>query len=148
VYGTHGVWDGGREKAPAAICRKVATAALTGHRRVEVWGDGQQSRSFLWIGDCVDGTLRLVDSMVSEPRNIGSSELVTIDELLTIVEAIEGVELERCYDAQAPQGVRGRNCDGSLMESELGWTPTTSLRDGMARLYPWVRDQVERRLHG
>jgi nucleoside-diphosphate-sugar epimerase len=148
VYGTHGPWDGGRERVPAALCRKVATAVLTGARQVEVWGDGQQSRSFLWMDDCVDATVRLVDSAVSQPRNVGSSELVTIHDLLRVVEAIAGVELEREFDLTAPQGVRGRNCDGTLIEAELGWRATTSLHAGMSVLYPWVHDQVARRLSG
>jgi nucleoside-diphosphate-sugar epimerase len=147
VYGPHGAWDGGREKAPAAICRKVATAALTGASVIEVWGDGRQTRSFMWIGDCVEGTRRLMESPVSEPRNLGSTELVSIDEMVTMVEEIAGIRLDRRYDRSAPQGVRGRNSDNSRIRAELGWAPSTSLRDGLAVLYPWVRDQVERRLH-
>jgi nucleoside-diphosphate-sugar epimerase len=148
VYGTHGAWDGGREKAPAAICRKVAIAALTGDLRIDVWGDGKQTRSFLWIDDCVEGTIRLMGSDVSEPRNIGSSELVSINELVAIVEEVAGVRVECRYDARAPQGVRGRNCDGTRLAAELGWKHSTPLRAGVAVLYPWVRDQVQRRRHG
>jgi nucleoside-diphosphate-sugar epimerase len=148
VYGLHGAWEGGREKAPAAICRKVATAALLGAPSIEVWGDGRQTRSFLWIDDCIEGTRRLVDSDVSEPRNIGSSELVSVDDMVGMVEDIAGVRLERRYDLTAPQGVRGRNSDNSRIEAELGWAPATSLRDGLARLYPWVRDQVAHQLNG
>jgi GDP-D-mannose 3',5'-epimerase len=147
VYGPHGAWDGGREKAPAAICRKVATAVLTAGSVIDVWGDGKQTRSFMWIGDCIEGTRRLMKSPVSEPRNIGSTELVSIDEMVTTVEQIAGVHLERRYDTTAPQGVRGRNSDNTRIRTELGWEPSTALRDGLAALYPWVKDQVERRLH-
>jgi nucleoside-diphosphate-sugar epimerase len=148
VYGPHGAWEGGREKAPAAICRKVATAVLTGRSVIDIWGDGKQTRSFMWIGDCIEGTRRLVESTVSEPRNIGSAELVSIDELVTTVEQIAEVRLDRRYDTSAPQGVRGRNSDNRRVRAELGWEPSTPLRDGLAVLYPWVREQVERRLHG
>ena len=146
VFGPHGAWDGGREKAPAAICRKVATAELTGDRRIDIWGDGQQTRSFTWIDDCIEGTRRLMDSAVSEPRNIGSSELVTIDQLVSIVEDLAGVRLERHYDLSSPTGVRGRNSDNTRVRAELGWEPATPLRDGLAQLYPWVRERVEQRL--
>jgi GDP-D-mannose 3',5'-epimerase len=148
VYGPHGAWDGGREKAPAAICRKVATAALTAGSVIDVWGDGKQTRSFMWIGDCIEGTRRLMESPVSEPRNIGSTEMVSIDEMVTTVEEIAGVRLDRRYDTTAPQGVRGRNSDNNRIRTELGWEPSTSLRDGLAVLYPWVREQVKRRLLG
>ena len=146
VYGPHGSWEGGREKAPAAICRKVAIAELTGTETIEIWGDGHQTRSFLWIDDCLEGTRRLMDSAIADPRNIGSEELVTIDELVSQVEDIAGIKLERRYDLRAPQGVRGRNSDNTRVRSELGWEPSTSLRDGLAVLYPWIRDQVASRL--
>jgi GDP-D-mannose 3',5'-epimerase len=142
VYGPHGTWDGGREKAPAAICRKVATAKLTGDRRIEIWGDGQQTRSFTYIDDCLDGTLRLMASEVDEPLNIGSSQLVTINELVDIVCEIAGVQLKREYVLDAPQGVRGRNSDNTLILERLGWEPTTTLQDGLAATYAWVHDQV------
>ena len=142
VYGPQGTWDGGREKAPAAICRKVATAKLTGERRIEIWGDGQQTRSFTYIDDCLDGTLRLMASDVEEPLNIGSSQLVTINELVDIVSEIAGVQLKREYILDAPQGVRGRNSDNTRILSLLGWEPTTSLQDGLAETYAWVHDQV------
>jgi GDP-D-mannose 3',5'-epimerase len=144
VYGPYGSWDGGREKAPAAICRKVAIAALTGDLAIDVWGDGKQTRSFMWIDDCVHGTVELMGSTVSEPRNVGSSERVSIDDLITIVEDVAGVQVERRYDTLAAQGVRGRNCDGTRLEAELGWRPSTTLREGVGALYPWIRDQVER----
>jgi GDP-D-mannose 3',5'-epimerase len=142
VYGPYGTWDGGREKAPAAICRKVAAAKLTGERRIEIWGDGQQTRSFTYIKDCLDGTLRLMASDVEEPLNIGSSQLVTINDLVDIVCEIAGVTLKREYILDAPQGVRGRNSDNTRILSRLGWEPTTTLQDGLAETYAWVHDQV------
>jgi nucleoside-diphosphate-sugar epimerase len=142
VYGPEGTWDGGREKAPAAICRKVALAALTGDHRIEIWGDGQQTRSFTYIDDCLEGTLRLTASDVREPLNIGSDQLVTINQLVDIVEEIAGVRLERSYRTDAPQGVRGRNSDNTRISELLGWAPSTSLEDGMAATYAWVHDQV------
>jgi GDP-D-mannose 3', 5'-epimerase len=142
VYGPHGTWDGGREKAPAAICRKVATAALTGDHSIEIWGDGHQTRSFTYIDDCLEGTLRLTASDVVEPLNVGSDQLVTIDGLVDIVEEIAGVRLERRYRTDAPQGVRGRNSDNTLIRERLGWAPSISLEDGLAATYAWVHDQV------
>lgn len=142
VYGPHGTWTGGREKAPAAICRKVAEAKLTGRHEIEVWGDGEQTRSFMYIDDCIDGTLRLTASSVMEPLNIGSSEMVTINELVDIVEAIAGIKVARNYDLTAPKGVRGRNSDNSMILDRLGWEPSISLRDGLERTYRWVHDQV------
>jgi len=148
VYGPHGTWAGGREKAPAAICRKVATAKLTNDRRIEIWGDGQQTRSFTYIDDCLDGTLRLMASDVAEPLNIGSSQLVTINELVDMVSDIAGVQLKREYVLDAPQGVRGRNSDNTKVRALLGWEPTTTLQDGLAATYAWVHDQVAARLVG
>jgi GDP-D-mannose 3',5'-epimerase len=145
VYGPEGTWDGGREKAPAAICRKVATAKLTGDHQIEIWGDGQQTRSFTYIDDCLEGTLRLTASDVREPLNIGSDQLVTINELVDIVEAIAGVTLERHHDLDAPQGVRGRNSDNTRIQRELRWAPSTSLEDGLAETYAWVYDQMSAR---
>ena len=142
VYGPHGTWEGGREKAPAAICRKVATAKLTNDRRIEIWGDGLQTRSFTYIDDCLEGTLRLTASDVEEPLNIGSSQLVTINELVDMVSEIAGVQLKREYVLDAPQGVRGRNSDNTLVKARLGWEPTTTLQDGLAETYAWVHDQV------
>lgn len=142
VYGPHGTWDGGREKAPAAVCRKVARAVVSGDHRIEIWGDGKQTRSFTWIDDCTEGLARIHDSDVSEPLNLGSSEQVTIDELVSIVEAIAGVRLERSYRTDAPQGVRGRSSDNTRIRRELGWAPATPLRDGLERTYAWILDQV------
>jgi len=144
VYGPHGTWTGGREKAPAAICRKVAEAALSGDHRIEIWGDGSQTRSFTYIDDCVHGTLLLAASDVVEPLNLGSSELVSINGLVDLVEEIAGVRLERRYRLDAPKGVNGRNSDNTLVRATLGWEPSTRLRDGLARTYAWVHDEVAR----
>jgi GDP-D-mannose 3', 5'-epimerase len=146
VYGPHGTWDGGREKAPAAICRKVATAELTGDHRIEIWGDGEQTRSFTFIDDCLEGTLRLMASDVSEPLNVGSDQLVTINHLVDIVESIAGITLKRDYKLEAPQGVRGRNSDNTRIQSQLGWAPSITLEQGLATTYAWVRDQVRAQL--
>lgn len=143
VYGPHGTWTGGREKAPAAICRKVAESRLTGERTIEIWGDGEQTRSFMYVDDCVEGTLRLTCSDVREPVNIGSSELVTINQLVDLAEDIAGVRLERRHDLSAPQGVRGRNSDNTLVRRLLGWEPGCSLRSGLTRTYEWVEEQVK-----
>jgi nucleoside-diphosphate-sugar epimerase len=148
IYGPLGTWEGGREKAPAAICRKVATAALTGDHTIEIWGDGKQSRSFTYIDDCLEGTLRVTASDVREPLNVGSDELVTIDELVSIVEGIADVSLERRYELDAPQGVRGRNSDNTLIRERLGWAPSVSLEEGLAATYAWVHDQVAAKLAG
>ncbi len=142
IYGPLGTWDGGREKAPAAISRKVAQAVLSGDHRIEIWGDGEQTRSFTYIDDCVEGTLRLTASDVTESLNIGSDELVTINQLVDIVEGIAGVQLERRYKLDAPQGVRGRNSDNTRIQKLLGWAPSISLEDGLEQTYRWVYDQV------
>jgi len=142
VYGPNGTYDGGREKAPAAICRKVAAAKLSGSGEIEIWGDGKQTRSFTYIDDCVEGTLLLTASDVREPVNIGSEQLVSINELVDIVEAIAGVELRRHYNLEAPQGVRGRNSDNDLVRQRLQWAPGISLEDGLERTYAWVYDQL------
>jgi nucleoside-diphosphate-sugar epimerase len=146
VYGPEGTWTGGREKAPAAICRKVAEAVLSGSNRIEIWGDGKQTRSFMYIDDCVEGTLRIADGPPVEPVNLGSTELVTIDELVSVVEGIAGVELERCYKLDAPQGVRGRNSDNALIRDTYGWEPSISLREGLEETYRWVAERVEHEL--
>lgn len=142
VYGAHGTWDGGREKAPAAISRKVAIAELTGDLDIEIWGDGEQTRSFMFIDDCVKGTQLLTHGDFLEPINLGSSELVSINQLVDIVERIAGIEVKRNYNLDAPKGVRGRNSDNRLIEQEFGWEPNTKLVDGMERTYAWVRGQV------
>jgi GDP-D-mannose 3',5'-epimerase len=142
VYGPHGTWDGGREKAPAAICRKVAEAKLSGSHEIEIWGDGEQTRSFTYIDDCVHGTQLLMWSDVEEPLNVGSSEMVTINQLVDIVEEIADVKLRRRYNPAAPQGVRGRNSDNTLILERLGWEPSIPLRDGLANTYRWIYDQM------
>ncbi|MEV0322980.1 NAD-dependent epimerase/dehydratase family protein [Streptomyces sp. NPDC050658] len=147
VYGPWGTWTGGREKAPAAACRKVATAVLTGAQEIEIWGDGEQTRSFTYIDDCVDGTLRLTRSEVSEPLNIGSDQLVSINQLYAIVEEIAGVRLARRH-VPGPLGVRGRNSDNTQIYKELGWQPSTALLDGLEATYRWVHDQVRARRDG
>lgn len=144
VYGPRGSWTGGREKAPAAICRKVAEAVRTGSGKIEIWGDGRQTRSFTYIDDCVRGTLTIAAGPHAEPINLGSSEPVTIDELVDIVEEIAGAELERSYDLDAPQGVRGRGSDNTLIREAYGWEPSTPLREGLERTYAWVEEQVAR----
>jgi nucleoside-diphosphate-sugar epimerase len=145
VYGPHGTWEGGREKAPAAICRKVVEAVVSGDHRIEIWGDGTQTRSFMFVDDCIRGTLALAASDVVEPLNLGSSELVTINGLVDLVEEIAGVRLERRYKLDAPRGVNGRNSDNTRLRAALGWEPDTRLRDGLARTYAWVHDEYLRR---
>jgi nucleoside-diphosphate-sugar epimerase len=145
VYGPEGTWDGGREKAPAAICRKVIEAKHRGTGTIEIWGDGKQTRSFMYIDDCVTGTLMLTRSKTFEPINIGSSELVTIDGLVDIAEEIAGISLARSYRLDAPRGVNGRNSDNAMIRRELGWEPSIRLRDGMARTYAWIEEEWLRR---
>ena len=142
VYGPHGTWNGGREKAPAAICRKVIEAKLSGGHTIEIWGDGQQTRSFTWIDDCLKGTVDILNSNIVEPLNVGSSELVTINQLVDIVEEIAGVTLDRRYDLSAPKGVNGRNSDNTRIRALLDWEPSTRLRDGMELTYRWIHEEV------
>jgi nucleoside-diphosphate-sugar epimerase len=142
VYGPFGTYEGGREKAPAAICRKVIQAELSGSGVIEIWGDGEQTRSFTYIDDCLEGTLRLSASDVTEPLNIGSDQLVTINQLVDIVEGIAGVTLKRKYKLDAPKGVRGRNSDNTLVSQRLGWTPSIRLEDGMRHTYEWIRAEM------
>jgi GDP-D-mannose 3', 5'-epimerase len=142
VYGPNGTFEGGREKAPAAICRKVALAKLSGAHEIEIWGDGEQTRSFMYVDDCVYGSQLLLESDVTEPLNIGSSELVSINELVSIVEDIAGISLTRTYRLDAPQGVRGRNSDNALIVERLGWEPSISLREGLEQTYAWIYDQL------
>ncbi len=143
VYGPNGSWDGGREKAPAAICRKVIQAKLSGNHNIEIWGDGEQTRSFMYIDDCLDGSLRLMTSDVSEPLNIGSDEMVTINQLVDIAEAVAGIKLQRSYKMDAPLGVRGRNSENSLVQERLDWSPVIRLADGMERTYRWIFDEIK-----
>jgi GDP-D-mannose 3', 5'-epimerase len=145
VYGPHGTFEGGREKAPAAVCRKVAKAKLSGDHAIEIWGDGQQTRSFSYIDDCLRGTRLIMESEIAEPINLGSSELVTIDQLVDLVEEIAGITVERTYDLSAPQGVRGRNSDNTVIRERLGWEPSIPLRDGLTRTYRWIHDGLAAR---
>jgi nucleoside-diphosphate-sugar epimerase len=147
VYGPHGTYDGGREKAPAAICRKVIQAKLSGNHEIEIWGDGHQTRSFMWIDDCVKGTQMIMDGEFAEPLNLGSSELVTINQLVDMVEEIAGVKLKRRYNLSAPKGVNGRNSDNTLIKKLLNWEPSTRLRDGLEQTYRWISEQMSPRPH-
>jgi GDP-D-mannose 3', 5'-epimerase len=142
VYGPEGTWRGGREKAPAAICRKVAEAKLSGNSEIEIWGDGEQTRSFMYIDDCVHGSKAIFDSDILEPINLGSSEMVSINQLVDIVEDIAGVKLERQYDLSAPKGVRGRNSDNTMIQERLKWEPNISLHAGLEKTYAWIYDQA------
>ena len=142
VYGPHGTWNGGREKAPAAICRKVIEAKRSGRHEIEIWGDGSQTRSFMYIDDCVKGTLAIMESGIDEPINLGSSELVTINQLVDIVEEIAGVKLKRNYNLSAPKGVNGRNSDNTLILEKLGWEPSVRLRDGLQRTFEWIEGEM------
>lgn len=146
IYGPHGTWTGGREKAPAAICRKIAEAIITNTDTITIWGDGMQTRSFTYITDCISGTLRLTASDICDPINVGSDELVTVNQLVDLVEDIAGVSFRRLHDLRAPQGVRGRSSDNTLIQSLLGWTPSVSLREGMEHTYSWVYDNVQRNI--
>jgi nucleoside-diphosphate-sugar epimerase len=141
VYGPHGTWDGGREKAPAAICRKVIHAQLTGNPEIVIWGDGSRTRSFMYIDDCVKGVDLIMNSAILDPINLGSSEIVTVNQLVDIVESIAGVKLKRVSDPDAPKGVMGRNSDNRLIRSYLDWEPSIPLRAGLERTYAWIYDE-------
>jgi GDP-D-mannose 3',5'-epimerase len=142
VYGPHGTWNGGREKAPAAICRKVIMAKNSGKHEINIWGDGKQTRSFMYIDDCVKGTQMITESEIDEPINLGSSELVTINQLVDIAEEIGGIKLERNYDLSAPKGVNGRNSDNTMILEKLGWEPSIKLRDGLEQTYRWIESEI------
>lgn len=142
VYGPHGTYDGGREKAPAAISRKVAQAKLSGKHEIEIWGTGEQTRSFMFITDCVFGSQMLLAGDFVEPINIGSAEMVSINQLVDIVEEIAGVKLVRRYDPAAPKGVNGRSSDNTLIKQVFNWEPPTSLHEGMEKTYAWIHDQI------
>lgn len=144
VYGPHGTWEGGREKAPAAICRKIAEAQLGGADTIEVWGDGEQTRSFMYVDDCITGTRLITDSDVLEPVNLGRDDLVTINELVDIISKIAGIDVSRSHNLSAPQGVRGRNSDNTLIKRRLGWEPSTTLAAGLEKTYRWIYDQLAR----
>jgi GDP-D-mannose 3', 5'-epimerase len=143
VYGPNGTWTGGREKAPAAVCRKIAEAVLTGDHSIEIWGDGEQTRSFMYIDDCLHGSQMIMEGASNVPVNLGSDELVSINQLVDIVEDIAGINCERRYDLSAPQGVRGRNSDNTQILATYGWSPSIKLRDGLAKTYEWIYDQVK-----
>ena len=142
VYGPQGTYDGGREKAPAAICRKVIEAKLSGRHEIEIWGDGEQTRSFQYIDDCVLGTQLIMERSIPFPLNVGSSEQVSINELVDVVEQCAGVRLKRCYKLDAPKGVKGRNSDNTLIQRVLGWEPSVPLRVGIEQTYRWIYDRM------
>src|SRR5215472_4108887 len=144
VYGPLGTFAGGREKAPAAICRKVGEAKATNGKQIEIWGDGHQTRSFMYIEDCIVGLLSLMASDFHDPINIGSAELVSINRLVDLVEEIANISLERRYDLTKPTGVRGRNSDNSLIRHVLNWEPAISLRDGLEKTYAWIWSELSR----
>jgi GDP-D-mannose 3',5'-epimerase len=145
VYGTNGSFDGGREKAPAALCRKVAEAVLSGHHEIEIWGDGEQTRSFMYVDDCVEGTIKVTAGDSALPVNVGSSELVSINQMVSIIEQIAGVSVRRKYNLDAPLGVRGRSSDNSMCREIYGWEPSITLADGLERTYRWIFDQLSTR---
>jgi len=142
VYGPHGTWDGGREKAPAAMCRKVLEAELYGKDEINIWGDGEQTRSFMYITDCVEGILKIMYSDIIDPINLGSSEMVSINQLVDIVEKIGNIKLKRTYDLDAPKGVRGRNSDNTMILDLLKWEPSLPLAKGMKETYDWIKTQM------
>jgi nucleoside-diphosphate-sugar epimerase len=142
VYGPNGTWDGGREKAPAALCRKVANAKASTDKSIEIWGDGEQTRSFTYIEDCIKGSIMLMNSDIREPLNIGSSQMVSINSMVEIIEGIAGVELTRKYNLEAPKGVRGRNSDNTRIQELLDWQPSISLTTGLSATYKWIEEQV------
>jgi len=142
VYGPHGTWAGGREKAPAAICRKVIEAKHSGKHEIEIWGDGKQTRSFMYIDDCTKGTQAIMESEIHEPLNLGSDELVTINQLVDIVEEIAGVKLNRRYNLNAPKGVNGRNSDNTKIIEKLGWAPSIRLKEGLEKTYVWIEKEM------
>src|SRR6201989_2249321 len=142
VYGPLGTWTGGREKAPAAICRKVIEAKASGKHEIEIWGDGKQTRSFMYIDDCTRGSQAILESEIHEPINLGSNELVTINQLVSIAEDIAGIKLERKYDLSAPKGVNGRNSDNTKIKQYLGWEPSIRLKEGLAKTYAWIESEM------
>jgi len=150
VYGPFGTWDGGREKAPAALSRKVIEAKDTGNLEIEIWGDGNQTRSFMFIDDCTLGIdlITHCDDLIATPINLGSSELISINDLVSLLEEIGGVKLHRTYNPDAPKGVAGRNSDNTMIRSILGWEPSTPLREGLAKTYAWIEQQYYDRKAG
>ena len=150
VYGPWGTWDGGREKAPAAICRKVIEARDTGDHTIEIWGDGTQTRSFMYIDDCVKGidTITHCEDLIATPINLGSSELIAIEDLVTMAEEIGGLRLERTHNMDAPKGVAGRNSDNTMIRRIFGWEPNMPLREGLEKTYAWIEGQYRDRKAG
>jgi GDP-D-mannose 3', 5'-epimerase len=148
VYGPWGTWYGGREKAPAAICRKVIEAKLSGKHEIEIWGSGEQTRSFMYIDDCLKGMDLIMNSSILEPINLGSSEAVTINQLVDLAEGFAGIKLQRKYNLDAPKGVNGRNSDNTLIQKLLNWEPNTPLKVGLERTYRWIYDQYVAREKG
>jgi GDP-D-mannose 3',5'-epimerase len=150
VFGPNGTWDGGREKAPAAICRKVIEAKDNGKHEITIWGDGHQTRSFMYISDCVFGIDQIMhcEKLIATPINLGSSELIEINDLVSLAEEIGGVKLQRHYDLTAPRGVAGRNSDNTFIQQVLGWEPKTPFRDGLAKTYAWIESQYYDRKAG
>ena len=148
VYGPDGTWRGGREKAPAALSRKIIEAKKSGNLKIEVWGDGEQTRTFMYIDDCITGLDKLMESDFSDPINLGRSELVSINQLIDIISEIAGVEVEREHNLDAPQGVRGRSSDNSLILEKLNWEPEVDLKTGLVKTYSWIEEQIERDARG
>jgi nucleoside-diphosphate-sugar epimerase len=144
IFGPYGTWEGGREKAPAALCRKIAIAKLTGAYEIELWGDGKQTRSFCYIDDCIFGMYKLMKSDFAEPLNLGQDRMVSINRLVAMIADIAGVNV-RMNHVPGPQGVRGRNSDNTMLKSVLGWTPEITLEDGLAKTYAWIEGQVHAR---
>ena len=142
VFGPLGTWDGGREKAPAALCRKIASAKLSGKNEIEIWGDGKQTRSFCYIDDCVEGMYKVMNSNYSKPLNLGQDRLISINELTDIISQIAGIKITKKYIA-GPQGVRGRNSDNTLTEKIIKWKPEISLEQGLKQTYNWIEEQVK-----
>lgn len=145
IFGPLGTWDGGREKAPAALCRKVATAKLSGKNEIDIWGDGEQTRSFCYIDDCVTGLVKLMDSDYVEPINLGQDRMVSINQLADMIAKVAGIQITHKH-IPGPQGVRGRNSDNTLLRQTLGWEPSISLEEGFSRTYPWIEDQVKKQI--
>ena len=150
VFGPHGTWDGGREKAPAALCRKVIAAVDSGDHQIEIWGDGSQTRSFMYIADCLNGIDQIMhcEELIATPINLGSSELISINDLVSMIEQIAGIELERSYKLDAPRGVAGRNSDNTMIKQILGWEPNIPLREGMRETFAWIEGQYQDRKAG
>lgn len=142
VYGPFGTFEGGREKAPAAMCRKVIECKLSGNLEIGIWGDGNQTRSFMYVDDCVNGIVKIDEGDFVDPINLGSNELVSINQLVGIVEDIAGVSLKRRYQLDAPRGVNGRNSDNTLIQEQFGWQPSISLADGIEKTYRWIYDEI------